>query len=153
MLKSEWHYFSQICWSLWRQLSSKRFLLEIGKISGLFFNTLTADQKYCLPNRQFDIANWDAIISKRENFFSSFFFWYFSNVDKIFKIFKKKMALIAAVFSKLRTRKTFLDKCLKSRISEDLSKSNIVNGSRQCSNLNHSTFDIFIDHFEGNWIG
>ena len=40
--------------------------------------------------------------------------------------------------------KTFV-KCLKSHVSEDLSTSNMVNGPKHCSNLNVSTFTIFID--------
>ena len=51
VLKSEQHHFYDIYWSLWRQLSSKKSLLIIGNISGLFFNTLSYDQKYCLLNR------------------------------------------------------------------------------------------------------
>ena len=37
-------------------------------------------------------------------------------------------------------RKTFLDKCLKSHVSQDRSKNNMVNGPKHCSNLNHNTF-------------
>ena len=44
----------------------------------------------------------------------------------------------------------WLDKCLKSPVSEDLSISNIENGPKHCSNLNHSIFAIFIAQFEGN---
>ena len=50
-------------------------------------------------------------------------------------------------------RKTFLNKCLKSPVSEDLSTSNMVRGTKHCGNLNHTTFAIFIDHCEGNWGG
>ena len=105
VLKSQLHPCYHIYWSLGRQLSSKNSLLVIGKISRLFLNTSTADQKYCLLNRQFNGTNSDPIISKREYFFSSFFrhFW---NVDKTLKIFKKRMTLVADVFSKLRSRKT-----------------------------------------------
>ena len=46
-------------------------------------------------------------------------------------------------------RKTFLDKYLKSRASEDPSKINMVNGIKQCWNLNGTPFTRFIDHFEG----
>ena len=46
-------------------------------------------------------------------------------------------------------RKTCLDKCLKSLVSEDRSKRNMVNGPKQCSKLNGSTFTIFIDPCEG----
>ena len=65
VLKSERNHFYNINWQLGSQLSSKKCLLMIGKISGLF-----------------DVAIWDVIISKRENVFSTFFchFW---NVDKI----------------------------------------------------------------------
>ena len=41
--------------------------------------------------------------------------------------------------------KTWLDKCLKSRVSEDSSTSNMVNGPKHCWNQNDSTFTIFID--------
>ena len=44
--------------------------------------------------------------------------------------------------------KPWLDKCLKSPLSEYSSKSNMVNGPKHCSNLNHSIFSIFIDQCE-----
>ena len=40
-----------IYWSLWRQLSYRKSLLVICKISRLFLNTLTADGKYSLFKR------------------------------------------------------------------------------------------------------
>ena len=46
--------------------------------------------------------------------------------------------------------KPSLVKCLKSPVFEDPSKSNMVNGLKHCSNLNHSKFGIFIDQCEGN---
>ena len=42
------------------------------------------------------------------------------------------MTLIDFVFPKLRTPKTWLDKCLKKPISEDPSESKMVNGPEQC---------------------
>ena len=41
--------------------------------------------------------------------------------------------------------KPSLVKCLKSPVFEDPSKSNMVNGSKHCSDLNHNTFSIYID--------
>ena len=41
-------------------------------------------------------------------------------------------------------RKMWLDKCLKSPVSEDPSTSNMVNGAKHCWNLNESTFTVFI---------
>ena len=49
-----------------------------------------------------------------------------------------------------RLRKTWLDKCLKSPVSEDPSTSNIVNRLKHSSKLNDSTFTIFIDTCAGN---
>ena len=48
-------------------------------------------------------------------------------------------------FRSYRLGKPWLDKCLKSPVSVDPFKSNMVNGTKHCSNLNHSTFGIFID--------
>ena len=42
--------------------------------------------------------------------------------------------------------KTWLDQCLKSLLSEDPSKSNMVNAPKHCSNLKDSCFTMFIDH-------
>ena len=50
-------------------------------------------------------------------------------------------------------QKTWLDKSLKSPVSEELSTDNIANGSKDCCNLNESTFTIFINHCEGNCVG
>ena len=47
-------------------------------------------------------------------------------------------------------RKTWLDKYLKSPLSEDHLTDNVINGSKHCFNINGSTFTKFIDHGEGN---
>ena len=49
-----------------------------------------------------------------------------------------------------RLQKAWLDACLKSPVSEDPSRSNMVNGPKHCWNLNASTFTILIDNSEGN---
>ena len=47
---------------------------------------------------------------------------------------------------KYELQKKFLDKCVKSRVSEDPSTSNMVNGIKQCWYGNDTTFTMFIDH-------
>ena len=42
--------------------------------------------------------------------------------------------------------------CLTSRVSEDPSTDKIAKGREHCSNLNDSTFTIFINHREGNYV-
>ena len=51
LLKFDWKYLYQIYWSLWRQLTWKKYLLVICKISRLFPNTLNADGKHYLFKR------------------------------------------------------------------------------------------------------
>ena len=45
-------------------------------------------------------------------------------------------------------QKTWLDQCLKSPVSEDPTKSNMVNAPKRCSNLRDTSFTIFINHWE-----
>ena len=47
-------------------------------------------------------------------------------------------------------QKRWLDKCLKNPVSEDTLISNKVNGPKHSSNLNGSSFTIFIDPCENN---
>ena len=56
-------------------------------------------------------------------------------------------------FLKNQLRKTCLNKCLKSHVSEDPSTYNIADGSINCCNLNDSVFTIFINHRGGNYVG
>ena len=51
LLKSERQHIYHIYWLLWRQFSWKKSLLVIYKILGLFLNTLTADQRHSVPDR------------------------------------------------------------------------------------------------------
>ena len=55
-------------------------------------------------------------------------------------------------FGNYRPRITWLDKCLKSLVSDEPSTDNMANGSKDCWNLNDSTFIILINHCEGNCI-
>ena len=52
LLKFAWQHLYHIYLSLWRQLTCKKSLLVICKISRLFPNTLSADGKYPLVNRE-----------------------------------------------------------------------------------------------------
>ena len=91
-------------------------------------------------------------LSQKETFFLTFLldFW---NLQYILNILKQKMILIDFVFPKLRSPKTWWDKCLKSSVSEEPSTTNMVNIPKHCWNLNYSTFIRFIDHFHVNWVG
>ena len=62
LMKSAWEYFYQIFSSLWGKLISKMFLLMICEMVGVFFNTLTADEKYSLGRCENCGPNSNAII-------------------------------------------------------------------------------------------
>ena len=53
-------------------------------------------------------------------------------------------------FSTYGLQESWLDKCLKSPVSEDPSTSKVESRPKLRSKLNDSTFTIFIDPCEGN---
>ena len=107
LLKFAWQNLYHIYWSLWRQLTFKKFLLVICKISRLFPNTLSADGKYSLLNRDNLTQEIHMQVSRKQKNFLIFFldFW---NLVEILNIFLKNLTLIADVFPKLRTQKNLV---------------------------------------------
>ena len=73
LLKFEWKHLSHIYWSLWRQLTWKKPLLVICKISRLFPNTLNADGKYSLLNRDNLTQPIQMQLCRKQKTFSQFF--------------------------------------------------------------------------------
>ena len=65
-----------------------------------------------------------------------------------FEDFRKKYDPIADELLNARLRKKWLDKCLKSPVSENPSASIMGNKPNHCWNLNEGIFTIFIGHYE-----
>ena len=149
LLKFAWQKLYHIYWSLWRQLTFKKSLLVICKISRLFPNTLSADGKYSLLNRDNLRQPIQMQVSRKEKIFSQFSSSFLKSNLNFEHIRKKEMTLIADVFRNYGPWKTWLDQCLKSLVSRDPSESNIVTAPKHCWNLHGSTFTIFIDRCEG----
>ena len=84
LLKSERQNLWYICWSMWRQLILKECLLVICKVLRLFVNTLTADDKYSLLNRDNLTQPIQMQLSQEQKTFSH---W---NLDWILNILKKE---------------------------------------------------------------
>ena len=82
--------------------------------------------------------------------FSQFFFSIFEIYTQYWTFSKKRWPSSLIYFWTYGLQKTWLDKCLKSAVSDDPSTTNMVNGLKLCWNLNGSTFTIFIDHCDGN---
>ena len=73
VFKFAWKKLYHIYWSLWSQLTFKKFLLVICKISRLFPNTLSADAKYSLLNRDNLTQPIHMQLSRKQKTFSEFF--------------------------------------------------------------------------------
>ena len=73
LLKCQGQFLYHIYWSLWKQLSYKKSLLVTIKISTLFINTLSADGKYSLFNRDNLTQPNQMQLSRKEKPFSDFF--------------------------------------------------------------------------------
>ena len=73
LLKFGWQHLYHIYWSLWRQLTCKKSLLVTWKISRLFPNTLSADGKYSLLNRDNLTQPIQMQLSRKQKTFSEFF--------------------------------------------------------------------------------
>ena len=151
LLKPPSQHLYHTHWSLATKLSSKKSLLLICQILGPLVNILAAHERYPILNRDNLTITIQMILSEKKNFFSIF-----CCISKIYikfwKYWKKKMTLIPFVIPKLRTLKTWIDKCLKSPPSEDPSTSNMVNVPKHCWNLHHSTLIIFIGHWQWNCV-
>ena len=138
-------------WALPSQLSWKKSVLFRWKILGLLVNRLAADWKFPVPNRDNLTIPIQMQLSQKQKI--SLNFWlHFWNLDSILNILEQKMILTAFVFPKLRTVKTWLEKCLRRPVPEDASRSNMVNMAEHSSHLHHMVFIIFIDHCQVNWV-
>ena len=87
------------------------------------------------------------LLSRKQKTFSQFFSSFLKSSFNL-EHFQKKMTLIADVFPKLRTPKNMVRTMPKSPVSEDPTKSNMVNAPKHCSNLREHSFTIFINHWE-----
>ena len=73
LLKVACQHLYHIYWSLWRQLACKMSLLVTCKISRLFPNTLRADAKYSLLNKDNLTQPIQMEFSRKQKSFSEFF--------------------------------------------------------------------------------
>ena len=89
LLKFAWQHLYHIYWSLWRQLTFKKFLLVICKISRLFPNTLSADGKYSLLNRDNLMQPIQMQVSRKQKTFSEFFSAFLKSRLNLEHFFKK----------------------------------------------------------------
>ena len=134
LLKSTLQHLDDIHLSLPRKLSWKKSLLLTGHILGLLVNTLASNEKYPGLNRDNLMILIKMQLSQKQRNFPIILLHVW-NLDVILSILPKKrwqMTLIDFVIWKLWTRKTSSDKRLKSSVSENRSRRNIVNPPKHC---------------------
>ena len=93
-------------------------LLLTCQILGLLVNTLDAEDKYPVPNRDNLTIPIEMQLSQEEKRFSPVLAA-LSKSSLNVEHFEKKMSLIDFAFLKLQTLKTWSDKCLKGSLGED----------------------------------
>ena len=134
LLKSTLQHLDDIHLSLPRKLSWKKSLLLTGHILGLLVNTFASNEKYPGLNRDNLMILIKMQLSQKQRNFPIILLHVW-NLDVILSILPKKrwqMTLIDFVIWKLWTRKTSSDKRLKSSVSENRSRRNIVNPPKHC---------------------
>ena len=128
----------------------KKSLWVICKILGLFVNSLTTDDKYSRFHGGNLLQHFQIQWSQKRKTFSIYFFP-FSKQKLNFEHFQKKIWPSELMcFWTCGLQKAWLDKSLKSPVSEDPSTSNTVNRYKNCSKLNDRIFTIFNDECARN---
>ena len=89
LLKFEGQLFHHIYWSLGRQLSYKKSLLQIWKMSTLFPHTLSADSKYSLLDRDNLTQRIKMLLYQKQKNFSEFFSSFFKSSLNLENLQKK----------------------------------------------------------------
>ena len=126
LFRSLSQHLYHIHWSLPSQLSWKKSPFSTCQILGLLVNTLAVDEKYPVLNRDNLTIPIQMHLSQKQKTFPEFL-GAFSKCKLNFKYFEKKISRTEFVFPKLRTPKTWSDKCLKSLVSKNPWRSNMVN--------------------------
>ena len=153
LLKSASQNIYPIHWSLPTQLGLKKSLLFTCQILGLLLNTLAPNEKYPVLNRDNLTIQIQMQLSQKQKSFSEFVAIVSKSRLNFEHFEKRKMALTAFVVQILRTLKTWLGKCLKSPITEEPPRTNVVNVPKHCWNLHHSIFIRFTDYCRVMWVG
>ena len=112
LAKSPWEQFYLVFSSFSRKLIWKMSPLLSDEILKVFVYILTGDGQYPVQGFiEFATPNWNAIIWKRKNFSSIFFFFlHFWNLHHILNILKEKLIVIVNVFPKLQNVRIFVRK-------------------------------------------
>ena len=149
LLKCEGQHLYHIYWSLWRQLTWKKFLLDTCKISRLFLNTMSGDGKYSLFNRDNLTQPIQMILSGKQKTYSRFFYSFLKS-SLIFELFRKKYDPHCWYISEITESENLVRSMSEKPNLRGSSEKEHGKRTQICWDLNESTFSIFIDRCEDN---
>ena len=92
-------------------------------------------------------------LSKKQKKSSWIFCFVLEIYNKFWTFWKKRCLSQLIYFRNYDLRNTWLDKCLKSEVSEDRSRVDMPNGRKYCWILHAGTFVIFSHHTKENKVG
>ena len=149
LFKFAWQNLYHIYWLLWRQLTFKKSLLVICKISRLFPNTLSGDGKYSLFNRDNLTQPIQMILSGKQKTYSRFFYSFLKS-SLIFELFRKKYDPHCWYISEITESENLVRSMSEKPNLRGSSEKEHGKRTQICWDLNESTFSIFIDRCEDN---
>ena len=135
LLKSSSQHLCLIHWSLGRNLFSEKSLLLTCQILGLLVNTLAANEKYPVLNRDNLTLPIRMQLSEKQKPFSHFFAPFLKSKLSFENFWKKDDPHSFWIFE-----------------ITDSSTSNMVNVPKKCLNLHYSAFVVFIGHCQVNCV-
>ena len=135
-----------------KPIELKKSLLLTWKILGLLVNTLSAEEKYPVLNRDNLLRLIQMQLSQKQHTFSQVLAGFLKSRLN-FKSFEQKDERHRFRIFEITESENVVRKMCKSPGSEDRLTSNMVNLPKQCWNSCHSTLIIFIDQGQVNWIG
>ena len=152
-MKPEWQHFHHIFCSLLARYTWKKFLLAIFSPFAMFVKTLTADDKYSLPNSENLQKTIKMQLSKILKTFSRSFAELVQSTSNFKHFEKKRCPSFRMYFRNYPLWKAPLHKCLNGTVSSHTSTVNMFNDAKHLRNLHESTFTKFLCHSEQNWLG
>ena len=127
-----------------QSISSKNSALVVTEVLRLFVNIWTPNDKYSLNKSECITQPIQIQLSKNLKIFSEFFSAFAKSKSKL-EYFEKKWASEVICFWNYRLRKAVLLKFIKSPVWEHLWTGNMLNGPKQCLNLQGRNFVKFFD--------
>ena len=128
-------------------------MLVVCKMWKLFVNTLSADDKYCLLNRDNLMQPVQILLSEKQKTIFRLLFAFLKSRLNFEHFQKKRWPSQPMCFLYNGLRKRWLEKFLKNSVSEDPWTRNMVNVPKHCWILEDRNFTECADHCEHNSVG